>query len=92
MDCVVGDGFVVCVSDGIGGAGDLIDLGLGVRDFGWDDSPETCGFKGPGEGCGCGCGCGCAGCAAGRSLGPGWFSGASVWSTEHLLSSRMVNS
>lgn len=42
MDCVVGeDGFVVGFSDGIGGAEDLTDLGLGARGFGWDSPPEA---------------------------------------------------
>lgn len=53
MDCVVGeDGFVVGVPDGIGGAGDLIDLGLGVRGFGLNDPPEAWGLRGQEEGCG----------------------------------------
>ncbi len=53
MGCVVGeDGFVAGVPDGIGGAGDLIDLGLEARGFGWGDPPETWGLRGSEEGCG----------------------------------------
>lgn len=53
MGCVEGeDGFVVGVPDGIGGAGDLIDLGLEARGFGWDDPPEAWGLRGPEEDCG----------------------------------------
>lgn len=88
MGCVVGEGgFTVGVSDGIGGAGDLIDFGLGVRGFGWDGCPEAWECGGPEEGCGW-----AEADASGRLLGAGRFSGPSVWSTEHLLSSRIVNS
>lgn len=86
-DGVVGDdGFVVGVPDGIGGAGDFTDLRLGDRGFGWDGSPEAWVLRGPGEGCGW------AESSAGRLLEAGRFPGPSIWSTEHLLSARMVNS
>lgn len=87
MDCVIGeDGFAVGVPDGIGGAGDLIDLRLGDRGFGWDDAPEAWGLRGP-EG-----GCGWAESSAGRLQEAGGFAGPSIWSTEHLVSARMVSS
>lgn len=87
MDCVAGEnGFAVGVPDGIGGAADLIDLGLGDRGFGWADPPEAWGLRGLEDGCGW------AESPTGRLMGPGRFPGPSVWSTELLLSSRMVNS
>lgn len=87
MDCVVGeDGCVVGVPDGTGGAGDLIDLGLGARGFGWDGPPEAWRLRGPVEGCGW------AESSAGRLQGAARFHGPSVWSVEHLVSPRMVSS
>lgn len=84
VDCVVGEAcFVVGVPDGIGGAGDLTDLGLGASGLGWDGPPEAWGLRGPQEVCGW------AERSAGRLL---QGRGRSVWSPEHLLSSRMVNS
>lgn len=42
LDCAVGeDCFVAVICDGIGGAGDLIDLGLGVSGLAWDGPPEA---------------------------------------------------
>lgn len=53
LDCVVGeDCFAAGISDGIGGAGDLIDLGLGVSGLAWDGPPEAWGLRGVVEGCG----------------------------------------
>lgn len=83
MDGVVGeDGFDVGVPDGSGAAWDLIDLGLGVR----GDPPEAWGLKESEEGCGW------TGSSASRLPEAGRFHGPSVWSTEHLLSARRVNS
>lgn len=87
MDSVAGeDGFVVGVPDGSGAAWDLTDLRLGVRGFDWDPPPEAWGLRGPEEGCGW------ADSSVGRLQEAGSFHGPSVWSTEHLLSARMVNS
>lgn len=52
MDCIVGeDGFFVGIPDGIGGAGDLTDLGLWARGLSWDDPSEAWGLRGAEEGC-----------------------------------------
>lgn len=48
-----GDCFVADISDGIGAAWDLIDLGLGVSGLAWDGPPEAWGLRGVVEGCGC---------------------------------------
>lgn len=85
MDCVE-RGFAVVVPDGTGGAGYLIDLGLGVSGLGWDGPAGVWTLEEVEEGCGW------AGGSAGRSMEPGSFPGPSVWSTEHLLSATMVNS
>lgn len=83
MDCVVGEGGVVVgVAEGIGGAGDLNDLGLGVSGFGPDGFSDICGLWFPKQDCG----------LAERSTGGIQGGGRSVWSPEHLLSSKMVNS
>lgn len=68
MGCVEGeDGFTVGFSDGIGGAGDLTDFGLGARGFDWDGSPVAWEYRGPEEGFGW------AEYAAGKLLGAGGF-------------------
>lgn len=83
MDCVVGEACsLVGVPDGIGGEGDLTDLGLGVSGLGCAGPPEAWGLRGPEEGCGW----------AERSAGRLQGGERSVWSPEHLLSSRIVNS
>lgn len=88
MDCVIGeDGFDVGLPDGSGAAWDLIDLGFGVRGgFGWGDPPEAWGLRGPEEGCVW------AESSCSRLPEAGRFHGPSIWSTEHLLSARRVNS
>ena len=84
LDCVAGeDSFV---THGIGGAGDLIDLGLEANGFGLDGSPEAWGLRGPEQGCVWTVG------SAGRLLRAGSFPGMSLWSTEQLLSAKIVNS
>lgn len=85
--CDAGEGGVFAgVAVGTGGAGDFIDLGLEDTDLGLDGSPETWGLKGPG-------GVGCwAGGSADRLQGEERLSGLSFWSTEVLVSSRMVSS
>lgn len=84
VDCVGGEVcLVIGVPDGIGGAGDLIDLGLGACGLGWEGPPDASGLRGPEEGWGW------AGRSAGRIPQEG---GRAVCSPEDLLSSRMVNS
>lgn len=74
------------VAVGTGGAGDFVDLRLEDTGVGLDGSLEVCGFKGSGGVC-------CwPGGSADSLLGDERFSGLSFWSTEVLLSSRMVNS
>lgn len=54
LDCVPGEGAFAAggVPEGIGGAGDLTDFGLGVRGLGLGGSAETKGVRGAGVGCG----------------------------------------
>lgn len=66
VDCVGGEACLVMgVPDGIGGAGDLNDLGLGACGLGWEGPPDASGLRGPEEGWGW------AGRSAGRILQEG---------------------